>query len=184
MNSWHKLKKRLETEFLADSLKGHITYFRTMFTPQSRQDKQDNFYTGIMNIKYDNEVIFTADNKTYFEKNYHKKDGNIFESPNNYRDKNKKITNYNIDAVKNNQIESAIDNAVYYKDFREYLDIYINMSINDALYNENPVYRMLAILDHRVGKRTLNKLLETYHNEPKWLQKIYEIRFRSEDIIK
>lgn len=52
-----------------------------------------------------------------------------------------------------NQVCSAIDNAGYYKDFREYLDLFINIPISDALKHENPVYRMLAINDGRVEKK-------------------------------
>jgi len=54
-----------------------------------------------------------------------------------------------------NQVCSAIDNAGYYKDFREYLDLFINIPISDALKHENPVYRMLAINDGRVEKKFL-----------------------------
>lgn len=106
MDSWWKLKKILENDFLAASLKGHITYYRTMFRPKTRLDKEDNFYTGIMNIKYDNDIIFTADNKTYFDKGYDKLEGGIFDSPNNKR--HNKRTNYNTENVLKVQIESLL----------------------------------------------------------------------------
>lgn len=54
------------------------------------------------------------------------------------------------------------------------------MPIGESLKNQNPVYRMLAILDKRVGKRTLEKIMINYKNEPEWLQKIIEIRINSE----
>lgn len=181
MQSWHKLRKMLEEDYLADSLKGHISYFRTMFRPKSKIDKEDNFYTGIMYIKYDDEIIFKADNKAYFDQGFDRREGSISISPNFYRGKNNHVYS---EAVLKNQIDSAVSNAVYYKDFREYLDIYINMDIKDALTNDNPVYRMLAILDKRVGKRTLIRLLDTYKDEPEWLQNIYLIRFENEGIIK
>ena len=181
MNSWGKLKKILENEFLANSLKGHITYYRTMLRPKSRMDKDDNFYTGVMNIKYDGVVIFSADNKEYFIKGYDKLEGNIFQSPNNSR--HNKITIYNKERVENLQIESAKDNAVYYKDFREYLDLFMKTPIQDALHSKNPIFRMLAILDRRVGKRTLEKIMNNYKDEPEWLQKIIEIRLKSEKLI-
>lgn len=155
-----------------------------MFRPRSRMEKGDNFFTGIMYIQYDKKIIFSADNKKYFEKNYHSLPGNIFVSPNNSRNKiNIFKDNYNYEEITKNQVCSAIDDAVYYKDFREYLDIFINLPISDALNHVNPVYKMLAILDRRVGKRTLVKLLHSYKQEPDWLQEIYLIRFRSEGII-
>ena len=41
---------------------------------------------------------------------------------------------------------------------------------------------MLAVLDRRIGKRTLKKLKETVDSQPAWLAKIYRLRLDAEKI--
>ncbi|WP_158588804.1 hypothetical protein [Butyrivibrio sp. XB500-5] len=39
---------------------------------------------------------------------------------------------------------------------------------------------MFAILDRRVGKRTLEKMADSIDSEPMWLQEVYEFRTKEE----
>lgn len=59
---------------------------------------------------------------------------------------------------------------------------YINQSITESLDDENAVVRMFAILDRRVGKRTLVKLASNIDSQPEWLQKFYWLRVDVEGI--
>lgn len=59
---------------------------------------------------------------------------------------------------------------------------YINQSITESLDDENAVVRMFAILDRRVGKRTLVKLASNIDSQPEWLQKFYRLRVDVEGI--
>ena len=53
-----------------------------------------------------------------------------------------------------------------------------NLSIQDALDSENYLIRILAILDKRVGKRTLQKIRQcrAYKQDPEWVRQFYELR--------
>lgn len=53
-----------------------------------------------------------------------------------------------------------------------------NLSIQDALNSENYIIKLLAILDKRVGKRTLQKIAQTreYQQYPTWARQFYELR--------
>ena len=53
-----------------------------------------------------------------------------------------------------------------------------NLSIQDALKSEDYIIKILAILDKRVGKRTLEKIKETeeYKKHPEWVRQFYELR--------
>ena len=55
---------------------------------------------------------------------------------------------------------------------------YRNLSIQDALNSENYIIKILAILDKRVGKRTLQKIKEAeeYKKYPEWVRQFYELR--------
>lgn len=53
-----------------------------------------------------------------------------------------------------------------------------SLSIQDALRSENGVVRILAILDRRVGKRTLARLRAegAYDACPEWVRQFYRLR--------
>jgi len=55
---------------------------------------------------------------------------------------------------------------------------FLNLSIADALVSEDYIVKILAILDKRVGKRTLEKIREAgeYQNYPDWVRQFYELR--------
>jgi len=42
---------------------------------------------------------------------------------------------------------------------------------------------MFAILDRRVGKRTLKEIADTVSDQPEWLQQFYQLRLDAEGII-
>ena len=62
------------------------------------------------------------------------------------------------------------------EEFCEALMVYRNQDIKDSINSENPLVKMFAILDRRVGKRTLNDIKEMSEYYPEWLKKIYELR--------
>lgn len=53
-----------------------------------------------------------------------------------------------------------------------------NLSIEDALNSADYIIKVLAILDKRVGKRTLQKITqaEEYKQYPAWARRFYELR--------
>ena len=53
-----------------------------------------------------------------------------------------------------------------------------NLSIQDALKSEDYIIKILAILDKRVGKRTMEKIKEAeeYKKHPEWVRQFYELR--------
>ncbi len=59
-----------------------------------------------------------------------------------------------------------------------------SMSIKAALESDNYIIKTLAILDKRVGNRTLEKLSNNkeYETYPEWVQQFYKIRFTSSKI--
>ena len=55
-----------------------------------------------------------------------------------------------------------------------------NLSIQDALNSEDYIIKVLAILDKRVGKQTLQKIKEAeeYKKYPEWVRQFYELRLK------
>ena len=66
-------------------------------------------------------------------------------------------------------------------EFCDALAAYRTQDIAASLHSENPLVRMLAILDRRVGKRTLSALRDTVSQQPEWLQNFYRLRMDAED---
>lgn len=78
---------------------------------------------------------------------------------------------------------SILERTEYTHDeFCEALEAYRNQDIRDSINSENPIVRMFAVLDRRIGKRTLQKAKESIEAQPQWLRQFYELRFEAENI--
>ena len=63
------------------------------------------------------------------------------------------------------------------------IDIYMDeLTIDEALSSDNPLIRLFAVLDRRVGKRRLAALAAAMENEPEWLQFFYRLRLQAEEL--
>ena len=70
-------------------------------------------------------------------------------------------------------------NATYYDmDFLLAATLFLQMPIMKALYSDNYIVQILAILDRRIGKRTLRKIKEdgAYQSYPSWVKQFYDLR--------
>ena len=61
-------------------------------------------------------------------------------------------------------------------EFAEALEAYRNQDIRESVQSSNPIVKMFALLDRRVGNRTLEKLEPSMQEEPEWLQQVYAFR--------
>ena len=69
------------------------------------------------------------------------------------------------------------------KDVAEAMHLYLNVySIEECLTWENPLVYLFAILDRRVGKRTLIKINREKENKSQWLWRFLELRLEAENI--
>lgn len=61
------------------------------------------------------------------------------------------------------------------------IDVYMDeLTIDEALSSENPLVRLFAVLDRRVGKRRLPQLAAAMKDEPEWLRFFYRLRLEAE----
>lgn len=67
-------------------------------------------------------------------------------------------------------------------EFRESLREYLDLSIEDALVSENVLIRAIALIDRRVGKRTLSKI-KMPENEHQLVKFMYNMRCETDGII-
>lgn len=153
--SWKALKNQLE-DLLCSDLNRRVTYFLTRY-----HKVHDSYgraavlldgkelvcfsWIEMYNQEYSLSKLFDAETRTY-------------------------------DADKAAALEKIWDNDCVYcdMDFLTAALEYIDMPIHRALQSENSIIKMFAVMDRRVGKRTLRKLKET--DFPEWVRQFYRLR--------
>lgn len=160
LGSWSAMRKYLEQDMLAPSLRGRVRYSCAKF-PQT--DEQGRFgihidgepwkYFSMESIAgsvWDDTKLF--DNRLYWDGYWRVK---------------REIPLSNREEFDDEEFAAALAE-------------YRSMPIGDALNSENPIVRLFAILDRRVGKRTLAK--QCLSAQPSWLQPFYLLRLRGEGV--
>ena len=75
--------------------------------------------------------------------------------------------------------DGCFDNIFFYEAFHEF----DNQSIEKSLTSENPLVRVFALLDRRLGKRRLLALEESMEQELDWVRAFYVIRMQAEGLM-
>ena len=166
LRSWSGMRKYLEQEMLADSLHGRIRYNCTTYICMDG--------CHIFEVYIDNKLVkqFSWETvNTYFVENEYKKNSNHF-GIGEYWDEFWAL----VDSVPMQARQEYTDN-----EFCKSLENYRNQSIQDSIQSENPLEKMFAVLDRRVGKRRLGKLKETMEEQSEWLQQFYRLRLNAEN---
>lgn len=157
------MRNKLEKEYLAASLRGHIQYFSTSYS--NCPDRE-----GRAAILLDGKEIISG---SYWEQwsnaSLLPKDAAL-----EIRLKNEFPFMDNT-AVKYGQF----DQCCFYEAFHEF----DNQSIEKSLESKNMLVRIFAVLDKRVGRRRLKKISFSIENEPEIFQLFYIIRMEAEGII-
>ena len=162
MASWSGMRRKLEKEYLAESLKGHIQYFATSYSKCPDHE-------GRAAIMLDGKEIISGG----YYNNWVK--ASLFPKDEKYQKRiNEEFAFMDDVAVK----LGIFDQGSFYQAF----NIFDNQSIEKSLYSENMLVRIMAILDRRVGKRRLISLKETIGDEEPSFQEFYAIRAEAEGI--
>lgn len=178
--SWSGVRKTLEKDLLCDALKGRVQYFITKYNNAHDESSRVAIRVDGVEVLKGNEFIYYAkylplENEIKKEMNIPKRywNGDVFEND----EENKKVEK----IIEQTMLENG-DCDVW--QFTDALREYKISNIQDSLVSANPIVRMLAIMDRRVGKRTLYKMKNEINNQPEWLQFFYKLRLEVENITK
>ena len=161
--SWSAMRKALEQDNICDSLKGRIQYFQTQY----RLGKTSSHHGyGRVSIRLDGKEIFQSDWNSAYEKEW----AAVQEMRKSTRDTDWK------------EAERLARNLGGVYSFSSSFYAYHNNSIDDSLASPDAVVRLFAILDRRVGKRRLQKILPEVEKQPEWLQVFFKLRLDAEGI--
>lgn len=162
MATWSGIRKKLETEYLAQSLRGHIQYFATSYSKVPDHE-------GRAAIRYDGKEII----KGCYWNNWKKAD--LFPRDEKW-DKRMTEEHAYMDDVALKL--GVFDQRCFFRAFEEF----DNQSIDKSLISDDLIVRIFAIFDRRIGKRRLLLIQETIKEEPETFQKFFAIRAKAEGI--
>ncbi len=156
MPTWSGMRRRLENEFLAESLRGHIQYFLTTYKETHDGTK------GRIAIRYDGEEILRG-NAFWFWFDLREEDKADWAAGKAGRD--------NWEVWERDKVSLSMA-------FLE-LD---SQSIEKSLESPHLLVRIMAILDRRVGKRRLISMGERMREGPEILKRFYAVRMEAEGL--
>ena len=166
LGSWSGMRKYLEKEMLADCLKNRVRYDCTRYVGM---DGCHIFRIILDDKPYKSFSLETVN--TYFIENGNKTNSDPYG-----------IDQYWKEFWKLIEEISLTERSEYTdKKFCDALDLYRNQDIKKSVESENPLVVMFALLDRRIGKRTLNSLIGKIDSYPEWLSHIFKIRIDAEN---
>ena len=165
LGSWSGMRKYLEQDMLADSLKGKIRYGCTAYVGMDGCHIFEICIDGIQVKRFSLETV-----NTYFINNGYTQNPNPSGKDEYWAEFWSLLDQY------------PLDQRTEYTDeeFCNALEAYRNNDIQESINSASPLVRMFAVLDRRIGKRTLAKLYGTINEQPAWLQQFYMLRCESE----
>ena len=162
MPTWSGARAKLEKEYLAESLRGHIQYFATSYSKCP---------------DHEGRAAIMLDGKEIISGGYYNNWTKAPEFPHDEKyEKRMKIENAYMD-------DTALRLGVFdQRCFYEAFEIFDNQSIEKSLESDNMLVRIMAILDRRVGKRRLREIKETIDDEEPVFKEFFAIRATAEKI--
>lgn len=161
---WSKIRDRLEHEYLADALRGRLTYFATTYHATHDGDE--------------GRVALRLDGTEILKSNYYDRFGAAWQAYYRRMDAGMQSDQAWRQAPYDAMEQGEFYQMDFYRAFREF----DSQSIAESLHSENAVVRMFALLDRRTGKRTLEALRIPMRSQPEWLQMIYYLRLEAEGL--
>ena len=168
MSTWSGIRNKLEQDYLYPALRGHIQYFATSYSKSAD-------HVGRAAIRLDGVEVLQSNYFSYFE--------NVWTKFHQLRSTTLKDCDSAKEAIDQAHVYALEQETFDQKVFYEAFDIFDNQSIEKSLTSDNPIVRIFAILDRRLGKRRLLALEESMEQELDWVRAFYVIRMQAEGLM-
>lgn len=191
---WSKLKKQLE-DFICPSLKGRVEFWITNY--RKAPDQLGRAYITVDGKEVINMCTYKKEVGIYRTEQEIKERDNIDFNEYDYeQDEMSELLRkigYSEEMISQIAINRAINDIAEKKveekgifaqyDFFEAVKAFLNSPIEESLKSDNPIIKSLAVIDKRIGKRTLSKLKEPMKDEKSELVRyFYKLRCEAENI--
>ena len=167
MSTWSGIRNKLEDDYLCPALRGHIQYFATSYSKSADHE-------GRAAIRLDGIEVLRSNYYAY-EQNYWNRYQALRREGIGQDDPKAPFRLAHEETLN----DGCFDNGFFYQAFHEF----DNQSIEKSLVSENPLVRIFALLDHRLGKRRLLALEESMDQELDWVRAFYVIRMQAEGLM-
>ncbi|HBA49418.1 MAG TPA: hypothetical protein DCZ91_16805 [Lachnospiraceae bacterium] len=168
---WSKTKKAL-MDRMSENLKKRVRYNFEVYTTNKCRWWSE---TPVFYIYVDDELWF-ATNPQYYRRQAEYLDKNV-DSGLPYHEYWETRTRTWPDADRYAFECGLADVCSMMWHIHEYLNVY---NVKECLDSGNYILKMLAVLDRRIGKRTIKQLADNIMNEPEWFRKFIILRAESE----
>ena len=165
LGSWSGMRKYLEQDMLAEVLKGRVRYGCTAYIGMDGCRIFEVCIDGKHVKRFSWETV-----NSYFIDSGLKKNGEPFGTEEYWSEFWALL----------NKIPMTERTEYTDEEFCAALECYRNQSIELSTQSPDSIVRMFAILDRRLGKRTLAKLKDDIDNQPEWLRQFYTLRIAAE----
>ena len=167
MSTWSGIRNKLENDYLCPTLRGHIQYFAASYWESHDQP-------GRAAIRLAGVEVLRSNYYAY-EQNYWNRYQALRREGIGQDDRTAPFRL----AHEGTLNDGCFDNGFFYEAFHEF----DNQSIEKSLVSKNPLVRILALLDRRLGKRRLLALEESMEQELDWVRAFYVIRMQAEGLM-
>lgn len=164
MGSWSGMREYLEGDMLADCLKGRVRWNCTKFVGMDGAAAFEVYVDDTLAKRFSMETVACAACGP-------RKDGER---------RDMKLFWEGYWAQKELPMEQRCEFDD--EDFAMALMEYRCLEAQESIVSDDPVVRMFAVLDRRIGKRTLEKLAQEVEGQPEWLRPFYRLRMHAEGI--
>ena len=162
MATWSGIRHKLETEYLALSLRGHIQYFATTYSKLPDHE-------GRASIRYNGKEIIKGNYWNQYVM------AHLFPKDDTYE----RRMHESFPFVDNTALKLGVfDQRCFYQAFEEF----DNQIIDKSLVSDNLIVRIFAILYRRIVKRRLISMTDFMEEEPPVFQEFYAIRIHHEGL--
>ena len=158
------MRRTLEQDFLCDSLKGRIRYFSTRYRRAHDQTGRVCILVDdveIINMPFETEHALSCETQR--------------RKPGSGKSFNELYAEVSQEFHEQGRFEPY--------DFSVAFDEFMSSDVQDAIQSDNLLVRLFAILDRRIGKRTLEKMRADMSDTPDWLMYFYKLRLESEGML-
>lgn len=167
LGSWSGMRKYLEHEMLAECLQGRIRYGCTTYKGMDDCKVFEIYIDGRQVKRFSLETV-----NTYFINNGFKENTNPVGKTEYWSEFWQLLDNTPL-VLRTEYIDD---------EFCDALDKYRNQDVQISIRSDNPLVRMFAVLDRRIGRRTLSSIKASVKEQPHWLQQFYRLRLDLESI--
>lgn len=175
--SWTGLRKTLEQDLLCPALRGRVQYFLTHY-----HGAPDGY--GRFCVRVDGREYVMANPYDYCVQGYPAQENRLKaqrQVPQRVWSGRETLYEAENQAVESEIEAQAMEDGVFELWFvTRAIRAYTQSPIGESLTSPDPLVRLFAVLDRRVGRRTLTQLAGEVDAQPAWLQFFYRLRLDAE----